>query len=411
MPEQNKRKISTIIWTYSSKEEAAFKKMLSSLGQTYQFNAGGLQLWVLAQTHIFFEKDNGQIFLRIKAGVTEQNNGEQFIEEIQLDNQTILLSHDLGSVEGFEHIPAGALLDYSSADYALHQKMMSGLERVNNVGALIHLAQDWVDVYFKDYKEELIRRAKQYALNLFLTLSIEVRSIQNIWEKKELDRLQKLLAALSEQWEGELSVSHSPDSQLLRFWYLLAGEHFNWQEKDLCPPGDVYLPVDQYQKVAQPLWEWIKFFYGDAFEETSEAWTKLLELSGLEQQGQKFAEVSSATIAKFIDILKVIIKSENPHWWLQALATKSKSDHPRPLDYLWYLLATTDLEPRIIDKLSLGKPDYAGIEAHLSELKQTQQDAAINNFYEWLHSLNRAFDELKEEIKNLESYEPIGSFD
>lgn len=378
--------------------------MLSSFGQNYKFKNGGLQLFVLAQENIAFRTENSQVFLRIKAGTAGENSGEDYLEEINLSQQTIFLSHNLGVVEGSEHIPAGTLLDYSSADQSHHQEMMSDIERISSEEGLVLLAHEWVDHYFKDFKEELIRRAKQYALNLFLTLSIEIRSIQNIWEKKELDRLEELLEELSGQWERELSVSHSPDSQLFRFWYLLAGNNFIWEENGFHTPGDVFLPMDNYQKVAQPLWNWIKFFYGDNAVDNSEAWPKLLQRAGAKQQNQKFAEDSSSEIVRFVKILRIIVKSENPHWWLQALANKSESTHSaKPLDYLWYLLATTNLDPHKIYQLSLGKPDYGGIETHLSELKQTHQSATINSFFEWMNRLNGTFDDLKEEIKNLDS--------
>lgn len=412
MPEQDKRNISTIIWTYSAKEEATFKQMLASFGQKYEFKSRDLQLFILAQANILFRTENGQVFLRIKEGETGESGKEQYLEEIMLTKRTIFLSHNVKSVEGSEDIPPGILLDYSSADHSQHQEMMSDIDRASSEEELLRLAQQWVDIYSKNFKDELIRRAKQYVLNLFLTLSIDIRSIQNIWEKKEFDRLKELLKRLCGQWEGELSVLHSPDSQLFRFWYLLAGNDFNWEASNLRAPGDVFLPEDQYQKVAQPLWKWIKFFYGDASPEDSKAWPALIELSGLKQQGEKFAEDPSATIARFIRILRVIVKGENPHWWLQALAAKSKS-YPgaKPLDYLWHLLATTDLEAHVIYQLSLGRPDYRGIENYLSKLNPTHENNAPGSFFEWLYRLNGSFDELKEEIKSLKSYEQIRSSD
>lgn len=404
MPEQNKRKISTIFWTYSPREEAIFKKLLSSFGQNYKFKYGDLQLFILAQDNIAFKTESDQVLLRIKAENAGENNNGHFIEEIKLSEQTIFLSHNLGVVEGSEHIPAGTLLDYSSADHSQHQKMMSDIEGVSSEEELVHLAQEWVNIYFRDFKEELIRRTKHYALNLFLTLSIDIRSIQNIWEKKEIDRLKELLERISGQWERELSVSHSPDSQLFRLWYLLAGNNLIWGKNGLHPPGDVFLPKDQYQKMAQPLWDWINFFYGDNTVDNSEAWPALLELSGLKQQDQKFSKESSTEIVRFVKILRIIVKNENPHWWLKALAEKSDTTHSaKPLDYLWYLLATTDLDPQRIYQLSRNKPDYERLETHLSDLKQTHQSASINSFFEWLHYLNKTFDELRKEIKNLDN--------
>ncbi|MCB0295248.1 MAG: hypothetical protein KDG51_08410, partial [Calditrichaeota bacterium] len=237
------------------------------------------------------------------------------------------------------------------------------------------------------------------ALNLFLTLCIDIRSIQNLWHKRESSRLKKLLDQLAQSWQVPLSFSRSPYAQLIRFWYVLAGQKVHWGKIGLTPPADVFLPREKWYKPEKDLYSWLLAYRGHAMPPEEGAWEQLVDLSGLVQVGEKFTKKKTSCIANFVGALELLVKSPDPHIWLRDLDALAGRKHKgTPLTFLWYLLALAETNQIPVAALQKKKFSYDHLHQELARLTGMNSGIVIDDFWGWVNALNAMFDELHQAI-------------
>jgi hypothetical protein len=211
------------------------------------------------------------------------------------------------------------------------------------------------------------------------------------------------LAAL---WKGYPPVSHSPYAQLIRLWYLIAGKNLDWKKMKIPLPADVSLPGDNSDTVTQCFFDWMKFFGRTKHpEQKFESVRELLWLSGLKLSASKFEVDFSAPIVNFTRVLEVIVNSEHPHLWLEALENimeeTDRKKAEKPLNYLWRLLAAAENSPTIAKKLFQKDLSYPQFRRALLRLQSMKQKPPEIGFFDWLNKLSQNFDQIKKELNNL----------
>jgi hypothetical protein len=398
----------TIIWTYTRSEKETFESKQEFIGCWLEHNSTPCRLFIYNQKCVEFNKENGGVKIVFYTNASKPQCPERSeVDSLDLSLGITLFHHNWRAIKGSELVPREiTVLDYSSTDRSHHPRMLEDITGVKTAENFIDIAMKWIGIYKKDDASDLIRRAQHSSLNLFLMTGIDVRSIENVWQKRELERLKHLCEELAAQWKGYPPVSHSPYAQLIRLWYLIAGKNLDWKKMKIPLPVDVSLPRDNVDTVAQCLLDWMKFFGRTKRpEQKIESLRELLRLSGLKISGFKFEADSSAPILNFSWVLEIIVNSEHPHLWLETLANLMKeSDREKaekPLNYLWHLLSAAENSPINTKTLIIKGLSYPQFRRTLLRLKSNEQNPSTTNFFDWLNKLSQNFDQLEKELNSL----------
>ena len=388
----------TIVWTYQasqSREHDSFAPLGHLHGKWIEDPQEKLRLLVAPQQQIEFAAKGESVWLRFKKG-----DWPMPADDLELKHGVILLHHDKSMIRGYELIPQAVnVLDYSSSDASRYREMLQDVKDIRSRESLVQIAGKWIGVYAEAGKHYMLRQVRHTALNLFLTLCIDIRSIQNLWHKRESSRLKKLLDQLAQSWQVPLSFSRSPYAQLIRFWYVLAGQKVHWGKIGLTPPADVFLPREKWYKPEKDLYSWLLAYRGHAMPPEEGAWEQLVDLSGLVQVGEKFTKKKTSCIANFVGALELLVKSPDPHIWLRDLDALAGRKHKgTPLTFLWYLLALAETNQIPVAALQKKKFSYDHLHQELARLTGMNSGIAIDDFWGWVNALNAMFDELHQAI-------------
>jgi hypothetical protein len=397
----------TIIWTYTRSEKGAFESNREFIGRWMEHPEKLCRLFMYNQSCVEFKKKDDEIKIVFFTGADKPQCPEgSEIESLNLVAGVTLFHHGWRNIKGNKLVPEEiTVLDYSSTDQPHHARMLEDITGVKTAENFIDVAMKWTGIYKKDDASDLIRRAQHSSLNLFLMTGIDVRSIENVWQKRELERLKHLCEELATQWKGYPPVSHSPYAQLIRLWYLIAGKNLDWKKMKIPLPVDVSLPRDNLDTVAQCLFDWMKFFGRTKRpEQKFESLRELLRLCGLKIFGSKFEVDSFAPILSFTRVLEVIVNSEHPHLWLEALANLMEESYrekaEKPLNYLWYLLAAAKISQTNTKALIKKDLSYPQFRRTLLRLKSIEQKSPKADFFDWLNKLSQNFDQIEKELNS-----------
>lgn len=388
----------TIVWTYQSgqsRERDSFAPLGHLHGKWIEDPHQNLRLLVAPQKQVEFAAEGETVWLRFKKG-----DWPMPADNLELKHGVILLHHDKSMIPGYELIPQTVnVLDYSSSDASRYRDMLQHVKRIRSREELMQIAWKWIGVYAEVDKNHILRQVRHSSLNLFLTLCIDIRSIQNLWNKRESSRLKKLLDQLSKAWQVPLSFSRSPYAQLIRFWYVLAGQKVNWKKMGLTPPADVFLPREKWYKPEKDLYSWLQAYRGHEAPPRVGAWDKLVDISGLVQIGDNFTKKKTSSMVSFVLVLELLVKSPDPHIWLRDLDDLAGRKHEgTPLTFLWYLLAQAEENEILITALQKNKFSYDRLHQELAQLAGMNAEIMIRDFWEWVNALNAVFDDLHQSI-------------
>jgi hypothetical protein len=398
----------TIIWTYTRSEKEVFESNREFVGRWIEHPGKACRLFIYNQNCVEFKKDNDAIKIVFLTGTGKPQCPEgSEIESFDLGAGVTLFHHGWRTIIGNKFVPENiTVLDYSSTDLPHYTWMLEDITGVQTAEDFIDIAIKWTGIYKKDDASDLIRRAQHSSLNLFLMTGIDVRSVENVWQKRELERLKHLCEELAALWKGYPPVSHSPCAQLIRLWYLIAGKNLDWKKMKIPLPVDVSLPGDNLDTVTQCFFDWMKFFGRTKHpEQKFESLRKLLRLSGLKISASQFEVDFSAPIVNYTRVLEVIVNSEFPHLWLEALANLMEESGlkkaEKPLNYLWHLLAAAENSPTNAKKLLQKDLSYPQFRRALLRLQSMKQKPPETSFFDWLNKLSQNFDQIEKELNNL----------
>jgi hypothetical protein len=120
-------------------------------------------------------------------------------------------------------------IDYSGGDPS-YKPMWEQIRNSKDITELVKTLEYWK----RSYVVDPLRRIKHRAINLFSPLSTDIQFLLEIWRRKDFNRARTHLEELKTEWID----AKSPVSILYRLWYMLVGDHLNWEEGDLpCPFG------------------------------------------------------------------------------------------------------------------------------------------------------------------------------
>lgn len=183
----------------------------------------------------------------------------------------------------------------------------------------IHKAMNWEDLknivnrWILNHQIDPLRRIKHRAINLYLPLSTDIQFLLEIWRRKDFSKAKTHLEDLKADWCGE----KSPIAVLFRLWYMLLGNHLNWEKGGLnvgLPkrPTDVSLPCEikpNGEEKPLALYDWLAKYLREKQVQGLEQWKKLLEHVQIDpRENGEFSIKSGNGVYPFSSMITEIIK-------------------------------------------------------------------------------------------------------